>query len=79
MPALTEEDKSTCEGLLSIDECKKVPSTFKKHKTPGNDGIPVGWSPIEHFGQYLVPSWWQHSMMGGAGRIAKPSSYHPSG
>ena len=41
MPVLREEDKATCEGLLSVEKCKDTLKTFKNNKTPGNDGIPA--------------------------------------
>ena len=37
MPVSREEDKATCEGLLSVGECKDALQTFKNNKTPGND------------------------------------------
>ena len=41
MPVLREEDKATCEGLLSAEEWKDALQTFNYNKTPGNDEIPA--------------------------------------
>jgi len=36
---LSEEQKLSCEGQITIEECKKILETFKNNKSPGNDGI----------------------------------------
>lgn len=36
---LKEEDKDSCDGDITIKECTDVIHSFKKNKTPGNDGI----------------------------------------
>ena len=47
---LSEEDglscevELSCEGLITIEESVKVPDTFEKGKTPGNDGMPAEFS-----------------------------------
>ena len=40
-PILTEEERLSCEGQITTDECVKALDTFENGKTPGNDGIPV--------------------------------------
>lgn len=39
MPELSTEDSKSCEGQLSVDECKAALKEFKSNKSPGNDGI----------------------------------------
>ena len=39
IPTLKENEKETCEGLISVEECEAVLKTFKNNKSPGNDGI----------------------------------------
>ena len=41
IPKLSEEQKQTCEGKISIQECEKVLDSFQTNKSPGIDGIPV--------------------------------------
>ncbi len=41
IPTLGEFDRNACEGLITIDECKNVLSTFKRNKSPGNDGLTI--------------------------------------
>ena len=41
VPCLNRDDRSSCEGLLTIAECKHVLFSMQKNKTPGSDGIPV--------------------------------------
>ena len=38
---LTEEQKDSCEGVLTIEECYNALKTFKSNKSPGCDGIPA--------------------------------------
>ena len=40
-PSLTEDEKVQCEGLLTVQECGQTIKSFKKNKTPGNDGLPI--------------------------------------
>ena len=46
IPKLTEEEKNSCEGLISNGECQKVIKNMKNNKSPGNDGIPVEFYKI---------------------------------
>lgn len=41
MPTLNDEEKQSCEGLLTVEECKLALQSFKNSKAPGNDGIPA--------------------------------------
>ena len=38
---LNEEQRTSSEGLISKEECKKAIEMFENGKTPGNDGIPI--------------------------------------
>ena len=38
---LTEEEKLSIEGQITEIQCRKVLDSFKKLKTPGNDGLPI--------------------------------------
>ena len=39
IPQLSEEEKNSCEGLISSEECSGLLDSFQSNKTPGNDGI----------------------------------------
>ena len=41
IPVLTEEQKLSCEGAISPEECASALDSFQNNKTPGNDGIPI--------------------------------------
>ena len=41
IPRLTDEQKLSCEGKITPDECAAVLENFQNNKSPGNDGIPV--------------------------------------
>ena len=41
IPQLSEQQKLSCEGQITIEECKKILETFQNNKSPGNDGIPI--------------------------------------
>lgn len=41
IPRLSEEQKASCEGRISKEECKQALESFDPGKTPGNDGLPV--------------------------------------
>ena len=41
IPKLSEEQKTSCEGKISSEECFRILDNFKNNKTPGNDGIPI--------------------------------------
>ncbi len=45
--SLTEELKSNCEGILTIDECTKAMNEMKNGKSPGTDGLTVEF--YKHF------------------------------
>ena len=38
---LTEEQKLSCEGKITPEECAPVLENFQNNKSPGNDRIPV--------------------------------------
>ena len=38
---LTEENKTSCEGSITVDECLEALKDFKSGKTPGTDGFPA--------------------------------------
>ena len=40
IPQLSEEQKLSCEGQITIEECKGILETFENNKSPVNDGIP---------------------------------------
>ena len=40
VPQLSEEQKLSCEGQITKEECKRILETFQ-NKSPGNDGIPI--------------------------------------
>ncbi len=42
-PKLNGDDSACCEGLLTVDECKRAVFKMKKNKTPGSDGLPIEW------------------------------------
>ena len=41
MPTLSEGQKQSCEGEISIEELKSVLNSFQNDKSPGNDGLPI--------------------------------------
>ena len=41
IPKLTEEQKMSCEGKITSEECALLLECFQNNKTPGNDGIPI--------------------------------------
>ena len=41
IPLLSEEEKKSCEGSISSEECSGLLDSFQSNKTPGNDGIPA--------------------------------------
>ena len=41
IPVLSVEERLSCEGEITTEECVKALDTFDNGKTPGNDGIPV--------------------------------------
>ena len=44
IPRLTEEQKLSCEGKITPEECAAVLENFQNNKSPGNDGIPLEFS-----------------------------------
>ena len=40
-PKLNQEEKTICDGVLTIEECYGTLKTFNANKTPGNDGLSV--------------------------------------
>ena len=41
IPKLSEEQRTSCEGQISKEECKRAIEMFENGKTPGNDGMPI--------------------------------------
>ena len=41
IPGLTEQQRLSCKGKISSNECAKALETFQLNKAPGNDGIPI--------------------------------------
>ena len=41
IPKLSEEQKLSCEGKITPEECTLLLESFQNNKTPGNDGIPI--------------------------------------
>ena len=41
IPQLSEEQKNSCEGLISKEECFELLDSFQSNKSRGNDGIPA--------------------------------------
>ena len=46
IPRLSQEERLSCEGQITIEECVKALDTFDARKTPGNDGIPFEFYKI---------------------------------
>ena len=46
IPRLSQGERLSCEGQITIDECVKALDTFDTEKTPGNDGIPAEFYKI---------------------------------
>ena len=40
-PKLSEEQRQSCEGRISTEECRTIIETFQNNKSPGNDGLPA--------------------------------------
>ena len=41
IPKLSKEQKLSCEGKITPEECALLLETFENNKTPENDGIPI--------------------------------------
>ena len=56
IPKLTEARMKSCEGILTMVECKEILKTFKNGKTPGNDGLPIEFYKIfwDEIGQDFI-------------------------
>ena len=50
-PKLSEDDKSLCEGKLTLNECWNALSSMKNGKSPGNDGSAKDFY-IAFFGEF---------------------------
>ena len=56
--ALSEETAKTCEGVMSVEECKRALMMMENNKTPGTDGLTLEfyryfWNPVS---KYIVES-----------------------
>jgi len=38
---LSEEEKISCKGRITLEECKLILESFQNNKTDGNDGIAI--------------------------------------
>ena len=41
IPRLTDEQKLSCEGSITEEECVKALQSFQGNKAPGNDGLSI--------------------------------------
>ena len=41
IPKLSEEQRQSCEGRISTEDCRIIIETFQNNKSPGNDGLPI--------------------------------------
>ena len=41
MLKLSEKQKQSCEGEISLEELESVLNSFQNNKSPGNDGLPI--------------------------------------
>ena len=41
LPKLSDNEKQSCEGNISLEECEITLNSFKENKSPGSDGIPI--------------------------------------
>ena len=41
IPKLSEEQKQSCKGEISLEEIKLILDSFQNNKSPGSDGIPI--------------------------------------
>ena len=46
IPRLSQEERLSCEGQITLKECVKALDTFDTRKTPGNDGIPAEFNKV---------------------------------
>ena len=56
IPTLSDEQRQSAEGAISLEECIKVLNSFPLNKVPGNDGLPVEFYKIfwDSIAQILV-------------------------
>ena len=40
-PKVSEEQRQSCEGRITTEECRTIIETFQNNKSPGNDGLPI--------------------------------------
>ena len=48
LPTLTDEQRQSAEGAISLEECTKVLNSFPLNKVPGNDGLLLSFT--KYFG-----------------------------
>ena len=41
IPKLSKEQRQSCEGRITTEECRTIIETFQNNKSRGNDGIPI--------------------------------------
>jgi len=41
IPKLSEEQRQSCEGRITTEECRTILETFQNNKSPVNDGLPI--------------------------------------
>ena len=41
IPKLSEEQRQSCEGRITTEECRTIIETLKNNKSPGNDGLSI--------------------------------------
>jgi hypothetical protein len=46
IPKLNENEKESCEGMISEEECVKAIKSMQNGKSPGTDGLPVEFYKI---------------------------------
>ena len=46
IPKLNENEKESCEGMISEEECAKAIKSMQNGKSPGTDGLPVEFYKI---------------------------------
>lgn len=44
--SLSDDEKASLEGLITFEECQKAIKSFKKNKSPGNDGLTIEFYQI---------------------------------
>ena len=56
IPKLSEEQRKSCEGNVSKEECLKALEMCETGKTPGNDGLPVEFYRIfwDSVGDFMI-------------------------